>query len=99
MDVLLGLPIGLNAIALLAVQWLVRRQRLFLMGQSFIGLWLGFMVAVSAAVFFKWFVMSLLELTILPAGPALSSILTSIFLFPLISLFLLGVHKILPVTD
>ncbi len=96
-DIVSGLPIGLNAAALLLLQWLVQRQRLFLVGQSFIGLWIGFMVAVFGVIIFKWSIVSLLTLSVLPFSSALLSALTSIFVFPLVTFLLLGVHKILPV--
>ncbi len=98
-DIFSGFPLGLSAFGLVLLQWLVQRQRLFLMGQSFLGLWIGFAVVVSGFVFYKWSVLSLLNFSLLPADIPVLSALVSILVFPIFALILLGVHKILPISE
>ena len=96
-DVLSGLPMGLNAFILIAVQWVVRLQRVYLMGQSFLGLWIGFSLTCFLAGSATWLLFGLAAQTIPPAGPALASAGMTILFFPVVSLCLVMVHKILPV--
>lgn len=98
-DITSGLPIGINACALVAMQWFVQRKRMFLMGRSFMGLWVGFSFSVTAVILFKWISISLIYFALLPAEPAIASIITSILFFPFAALLLFGVHKILPIND
>jgi rod shape-determining protein MreD len=99
MDILSGVPLGLNAFILIAVQWVVRTQRVYLMGQSFFGLWMGFAVTCFLAASAQWTLFTVASHSVAPAGPTLASIGMSILVFPLISLTLVMVHKILPVAS
>ncbi len=102
MDLLSGLPPGLNALILVGLQTSVRRSRLFLMGQPYIMVWLGFALVSIAYGLALWLMTSLFSF-----GPAsfsalfqtLIATLLSVFIFPLASLMLHGVHRILPVTS
>lgn len=98
-DVLTGVPMGLNAFILIAVQWVVRSQRVYLMGQSFFGLWMGFAVTCFLATSAQWCLFAIVSHSIASGGPALASAGMSILVFPLISLLLVLVHKILPVAS
>lgn len=95
-DILSGLPVGLSAFVLVAVQWIVRSQRLFLMGQSFLGLWMGFAVTCLIVAAMNLVLFSMVTQSLPPLGPALASVGLSICLFPAISLMLVGTHRILP---
>lgn len=96
MDILSGFPIGLNALILLAAQWLVRSQRLFLMGQSFLMLWAGFMVTAFLVVFIQWLSFAVISRAFSPLWPVLMEMGLSILVFPLISLLFVFVHRVLP---
>ena len=99
MDTLSGLPLGLNALILVAVHWVVRMQRLYLMGQSFLGLWIGFALTCFLSASAQWSLYALISRTLVPVGPSLASAGLTILLFPLISLLLILVHRILPVAS
>jgi rod shape-determining protein MreD len=99
LDVLTHLPIGLNALLLVAIETLILRSRIFLMGQSYIVVWLGFMVVALLYALGLWLGMTLASFQFPPASAFLSVILASIlsgFLFPLASLIFQAIHKILP---
>ncbi len=50
-DVLVGTPLGMNALVLLAIHWFILGQRRFFQGKSFAVVWWAFaMVATAAAV-------------------------------------------------
>ncbi len=96
LDLLAGFPVGLHAILFLIVQWAVRDQRIFLMGQPYIMVWLGFgLICVGysliKALFFLAYIGGLPSLAML-----MSSISLSVVLFPLVTLLFILAHKILP---
>ena len=100
MDLLAELPIGLSALILVALQTIVRHSRLFLMGQPYIMVWLGFGIVALGNAFCLWLVMSLASFSFAPMGALLQTmvaVLLSVMLFPLATLILQGVHRILPV--
>ena len=99
MDTLSGLPLGLNALILVAVHWIVRMQRVYLMGQSFLGLWIGFAVTCFLSASAQWSLYALVSRALVPAGPTLASAGVTILVFPLISLLFIAVHRILPVAS
>ncbi len=95
-DVLSGMPVGMTALLFLIIQWVVRDQRLFLMGQSFVTLWLGFSVTAVVYGLIQWSLFALFTLSLPDYRPAAGTILLSIGLFPLISLLLVFTHRFLP---
>ena len=102
MDLEGGLPIGLNALVLIGLQDLVRRSRLFLMGQPYAMVWLGFGIVAVGYALALWLVISFFSFNFAQFSSLTSSIIAaglSILLFPAASLLLLGVHKILPVSS
>jgi len=96
MDSLLGFPLGLNALVYVFIQWLVRGQRLYLMGQPYIVVWLGFALVCLLAAGIQWLIFAVISLHLPSIVPVLSSVILSIFLFPVVSLILIVVHKFLP---
>lgn len=99
MDTLSDLPLGMNALILVVVHWVVRSQRLYLMGQTFFGLWMGFAVTAFLCASAQWCLFALVTRTIVPAGPSLAGAGMTILLFPLISLLLIAIHRLLPVAS
>ncbi len=102
MDLLAELPTGMSALILVGLQTIVRRSRLFLMGQPYIMVWLGFAImAVSNAVC-MWLIMCIKFFDVAPLAAlsqTLVAALLSILLFPLASLILQGVHRMMPVVS
>lgn len=96
MDMLSGMPPGVNAFILVALQWVVRDQRRFLMGQPFITTWAVFGLIMAAVAFAEWVLFGLAR-GWTPAMPVVAAVLLSLFLFPLVSLLLVFTHRLLPV--
>ena len=96
-DLLSGGLIGQNAFIFVMVQWLVRSQRRFLMGQPYVMTWLVFGLMVLSVGLVQWGTQSIASMQALNVIPVLVSALASFFLFPYISLLLNGLHRLLPV--
>ena len=97
-DLQAGLPVGLTALTLILCKTIVQSQRTFLMGQPYITVWIGFAVICLVSVFLQWLAMSIYTGGFVPMTPALVAAGFSIMIFLLISLILLGVHRILPLS-
>jgi len=96
LDLLSGWPLGLNAFIFLVLRQSVTSQRVFLTGQPFIVVWLGFMVAVSSSLFLQWALFGLIRLQWVSFDPVIISIFIGIVLFPAIALVLHILHRMLP---
>lgn len=96
-DLVLGFPIGGHAILFLLVQWVIRNQRLFLLGQTYLVVWIGFILTCVSVYLSEWLFYSAFEQTWLSATPMMMSVLVTILVFPLASLLFIGVHRFLPV--
>lgn len=100
LDFLTQMPPGLCALVLLAAQTIVRRSRLFMMGQPYVMVWLGFGILSIIYTFSIYLLMSLKNFQFVPVASLtqmLIAALLSVLLFPLASLVLQGVHRVLPV--
>ncbi|HYD19269.1 MAG TPA: rod shape-determining protein MreD [Patescibacteria group bacterium] len=88
-------PLGVNAITLLAVQWIMRRQRKFMLGQGFIVLWMGLALVTLTAGLFQWLVYSAFNQSfeIQTLQPVLISAVMTSVIFPLIVLPLSAFNK------
>lgn len=95
-DAISGWPIGLSSLIFLIVRQSVSGQRLFLTGQPFPIVWLGFSGALAIAILTQWGIFSLINFQALPIISLGTSWLVSVFMFPLISLALNLSHKLLP---
>ena len=95
MDLMMAWPLGISAFVYTGIQWLVRTQRRFLMGQSFFVFWGGFMLVALLAGIAHWGLFCLLNLTFINILPVFFNIGVSIFLFPFILLPLFLIHKLL----
>ncbi len=98
-DLIVGVPVGLNAFVFVCVQWIVSDQRRFLMGQSFIMIWLSFVFLMTAFILLQWAAISALNFSWLPVMPALFSILAGVALLPPVYALLHLTHKILPTPE
>ena len=97
MDVLSGLPLGLNALVLVLVQWLVRDQRRFMMGQPFIVIWAVFGLVSLSASMMQWALAGLFVQEWVELAPVLTGTAISLLLFPLVTMLLVLTHRMLPV--
>jgi rod shape-determining protein MreD len=102
LDLLAELPIGLSALILVGLQTIVQRSRLFLMGQPYVMVWLGFAMVALAYTLGFWLLISLSQFTFASWDALIQMMiagLLSIMLFPLASVILQGVHRVLPVSS
>lgn len=97
-DLILNFPIGLHAVVFLLVQWIIRSQRVFLMGQPHLMVWLGFAVTCLAVLILEWLFFSLAFKHWMEIEVVSGSLVVSVLLFPPIVMLFTLVHKVLPVT-
>jgi len=98
-DLLAGTALGLHSFILVAVQWLARDQRRFLMGQTYIVIWLVYALVVFFAAASEWALVGLMYRAWSSPVPGAFSALFNIFLFPFVSLLLSATHRMLPVSS
>ncbi len=96
-DLLSGYPVGLHALLFLMIRLFVSSQRRFLIGQTFMMIWLGFGIVLTAYVVCEWVFLSLISLKILPISGAVYESVFGLLMFPVVLLLLHFTHKILPV--
>jgi rod shape-determining protein MreD len=96
LDLLTGLPPGVNAVIFTLVQWIVRDQRKFLMGQPYITIWAVFILVAGLSGLAQWMLYGLVNMHWAPILPVVISLAATIFLFPAVTLFLIMVHRVLP---
>lgn len=96
LDFISGLPLGVNAVIFTLAQWVVRDQRRFLMGQAFFTIWCVFALVAGLSLVLQWGLYGLVQFTWTSLTPVMVNLLATILLFPLVSLAMLAVHKILP---
>ena len=96
MDIIAGGVLGINAFILVIMQWIVRDQRRFLMGQPYITIWGVFALVIFLCSAAQWLLYSMAHGAWYPPLPAGLSALISFFLFPFVTLLLNLTHRILP---
>ncbi|MBM3482453.1 MAG: rod shape-determining protein MreD [Alphaproteobacteria bacterium] len=82
-DLLLGLPPGQGALALLLVQGLIASQRRFLLSKPFLVVWWGFGVIGPIAALIGWGVASIARQAFIPVLPVFIQCVMTILLYPL----------------
>lgn len=95
-DLLSGWPVGLSPFIFLLLRHVISSQRLFLTGQPFMVVWIGFMMAVVAALSLQWLLFGLTQLQWSGLDPVVLTSFVGILLFPIVSLVLNISHKALP---
>ncbi len=95
-DLLSGWPVGLSSFIFLFLRHIVVSQRLFLTGQPFTVVWIGFMIAGIGSLSLQWLLFGLTRFQWTPFYPVFLTSFVAILLFPLISVVLHFSHKALP---
>lgn len=98
-DLLSDIQLGISSLLLISIQIIVQRSRLFLMGQPFMMVWLGFTVIAFAYAVLMWFLLSVVNISFFPKESfveVLIAALLTTLIFPIVCMILQGVHKILP---
>ncbi len=98
-DMLTGSPLGVNTVAFLAAYGLVAGQRKVFLGKSFGVVWWGFMLVAGAVEALRWMLISALGGVILDPLPGFFAYISSIAIYPILSLLFSSVHKLIPVPE
>jgi len=91
-DALMGTPMGLNALVLLAVYGVVTTQRRFFQGKSFAVIWSAFLFVAFAAGFLGWLVMVAFGAALIDPMPGIFAALLTIVIYPLVTWLLARIH-------
>ena len=92
MDVLSGVPLGLNAVLLVAVYWPVAVQRRIFLREPFPFLWLSFAAILTLVELARWLFVSASLLSLAPVGLVFSNLIVGIGVFPLIAWAVIRCH-------
>lgn len=84
-DLLLGAPLGVNVVGLLAVHFVVAGQRRFFASRSFAIIWFGFVLVAFVAFTVIWLLAGLLNTALLSPRPFFFQYLTTIGAYPLLA--------------
>lgn len=95
-DIVLGYQIGLHAFLFVGIQWVLRSQRLYFLGQSQTILWLSFALTCFAALVVEWGLFSLFNGYLYEFQAVLFRTVTSIIAFPLVTLLFHIICRTLP---
>lgn len=84
-DVLVGAPLGMNALILLAIHWFILSQRRFFQGKSFAVVWWAFALVATAAAVLLWLIAMAYHGRLLDATPAVFQGAMTVALFPFLT--------------
>ena len=90
------LPIGTHAASYLLISAILKPRRRMMMGQSFIVVWAGFVVATLMDLLLKWLLINLFSASSLDFQTMLLNGLMTVLSFPLLVMVLVTVHRLLP---
>jgi rod shape-determining protein MreD len=91
--VLSGLPLGVEALVLLAAYSTVASQRRFFLGKSFVVMWWGFLLVAAGALAGEWVMVSVLRDAIVDARPVAIEFVMTLALFPFVTWLLVRAQK------
>lgn len=94
-DVLVGAPLGTNALLLLLVSAAAALQRAFFADKSFAVIWWCFALVAVATSIASWAVASALNATLLDPAPALFQAALTVAAFPFVAWFLAQIQHTL----
>lgn len=97
LDFISGLPAGLTPFVFLIMYNIISRQRLFLTGQPFMVIWLGFAVVGFITLIIQWLLFGLINFGWTPIQPVILAAISGVLIFPIISMILNLSHKVLPI--
>ena len=95
-DALEGEPFGVNAFVLIAVYWFVASQQRSVGERTFLGLWLVFALVALSAETLRWLLVSLLTVTAIAPWPILFEFMTTVALYPVLTLAFALAQRALP---
>jgi len=84
-DVLIGTPLGMNAMVLLAIHWFILSQRRFFQGKSFAVVWWAFALIATAMAALLWLIAMAYHARLLDATPAAFQGVLTVALYPFLT--------------
>lgn len=97
LDLLTGAPVGINALVLLLVHWVITSQRRFFQGKSFGVVWWAFALTISGAMVLFWILSVAYHLTLIDPSPVVFQLLLTIACFPFLTWLLARTqHVVMP---
>ncbi len=95
-DFLVGTPLGMNALVLLAIHWFILGQRRFFQGKSFAVVWWAFALMATAASALLWLIAMAYHGQLLDATPAAFQGVLTMALYPFLTwVFARAQHAVL----
>ena len=95
-DVLVGTPLGMNALVLLAIHWFILSQRRFFQGKSFAVVWWAFALVATATAALLWLIAMAYHGRLLDATPAAFQGVLTVALYPFLTwVFARAQHAVL----
>jgi rod shape-determining protein MreD len=91
--VLSGLPLGVEALALLGAYSIVASQRRFFLGKSFVVMWWGFLLVAAGALAAEWALVSVLRDAIVDPRPVAVEFVMTLAFFPFVTWLLVWAQK------
>lgn len=95
-DLLANYPVGLHAALFVIAGLVIRSQRLFMLGQPYLMVWLGFAIVSTSVYVAQWLFFMLIHMRFMPVQDLLASNVMAILLYPAIAAILTVMHRILP---
>ena len=93
LDLLGFLPLGVGGLTMLVAHGIARSLRRFLARHGFLVDWLIFIAVAAGIAALNWVLVSLLTLTLVPAGPVLFQAGLSMALYPVVAVPLALAHR------
>ena len=84
-DLLDFAPVGVGLLGLLIVHGLALRWRRFLLRQTFMVVWVAFVVLATGAAVLQWALTSLLAFHLMPPGPMVFGMTLAVAVYPLLA--------------
>ena len=98
-DIIGHYPMGLHAFLFTILQWMVKRQRRFLMGQTYLAKWLAWGVTILIVEILRWIVLEAFRADMVSVSDNIINAVISFLIFPLFNMALVYIHKLLPVAS
>ena len=95
-DLLAHYPVGLHAALFVVVGLVIKSQRLFMLGQPYLMIWLGFAIVSTSVYAAQWLFFMLIHMRFMPLTDLFASNAISILLYPAIAAILTVMQRILP---
>ncbi len=92
-DILSGGVLGLGALILVTVHWVLLNQRRFFLANTFPLMWFGFALIVYGAAVMQWAAYSVLSAAVMPMAGALYQATLTLALFPVFAWLFIKIHR------